>query len=115
MVTSAGNHRCPPLAAAGHPWGHANGRRVPPTHAPRWPPENSAVLLSAEFSPWSAPLRKLELIGRRADVARVLVLQEILKIDTAIWASVKKQAHAQVVRLVWHHAWEKKKEWSGYD
>lgn len=28
MVTSAGNHRCPPLAAAGHPWGHANGRRA---------------------------------------------------------------------------------------
>lgn len=80
---------------------------VPPTHAPRW--MNSAVLLSAEFSPWSAPLRKLELIGRRADVSRVLVLQEILKIDAAIWASVKKQAHAQVVRLVWHHAWGKKK------
>lgn len=82
---------------------------VPPTHAPRWPPGNSAVLLSAEFSPWSAPLRKLELIGRRADVSRVLVLQEILKIDTAIWASVKKQAQAQVIRLLWHHAWEKKR------
>lgn len=90
MVTSAGNHRCPPSAAAGHPWGHANGRCATNQY--------SALLLSAEFSPWSAPLRKLVLIGRRADVSRVLALQEILKIDTAIWASVKKQAHAQVVR-----------------
>lgn len=52
---------------------------VPQTNAARWPQCNSALILSAEFSPCCAPLRKPVLVGRRGDVFYASLCAENLK------------------------------------
>lgn len=78
---------------------------VPPTSAPHWPQCNSALSLSAEFSPLHDSTEESGAHWKAPGCFTRPPVREILKIDT-IWTGVKEQAHAQVVHLIWHHVWK---------